>query len=656
MVSTVPASWLLGICLAMLPCLAGASGEAVARPSAAAFDLLAGKIERGELIMASKGDVQRSLAQLRSLVPAGDVRRELRYRYTYCILGMDSDPSAGIAYADKGIGEARRIGYVDAEVNFHFCRGSNQESLTTPRDALADYNAGIELARHSENLGLVADGLTWRGSVQSLLGEHGLALVDFLDAQKYYDSAGLTAEAQQNLFNIAVAYRRTGERDKSRMYLDKLLQLSTTQHNAYQLVAAHMELGFLDNEGGRPEIALTQFRQALAISRQVDSPAELGSAHLGLAQALNQKGSYDEALVELDKAQSAFARNGDRSNRAMIALQTAEAHAGLKQYPQAIREYDEAEKLLRPTGNLRYISELLDQRSKSYAAMGRSALALKDLQQMVKVHEALDRKAQAYNATLLSYQFDTEHREQENRQLAADRKLKDQQLAYLERVRRWQGAALALGALLILLLLWLARRQVRTARKLHRMAMTDPLTGIANRRRIEAVGEMALDHAVSVGEPMAVLALDVDHFKPINDVWGHQVGDQVLVRIVEACRGALRQIDRLGRMGGEEFMVVLPGTGLMAACEVAERLRNRVRSLDLADLAPGLQVSISLGVADLRRDDDTLALLIQRADRALYRAKDAGRDRVEAASCNVDSQRESRDAAHRSVEADAACR
>ncbi|MBU6249440.1 MAG: GGDEF domain-containing protein, partial [Xanthomonadaceae bacterium] len=537
------------------------------------------------------------------------------------------------AYAERGIEDARHAGYADAEVNFHYCRGSSQAALTTPRDALPDYNAGIAIARKEENERLVADGLTWRGGVQSLLGEHALALVDFLDAQKFYDGAGEAVESEQNLYNIATAYRRLGERPEARRYLDRLMQFGIQRHDLGQQLSAHMQLGFLDIEADDPKLADARkhFAEALSMSDSLDSAVSRASALLGLAQVDNMGGDYRDAQVNLARAEAQLKISGDQSNGDMIALQEGIAHAGLGEYAQAIGDFDRSEALLRKSGNLRYYADLLQQRSRSHEALGETAQALADLKALVRVNQTLERKARTFTTTLMSYQFDTAQREQENRQLAAERKLQAAQLASLERVRRWQWAAIVLGGLLIALLLWQARRQVRATRRLHRMAMTDPLTGIANRRRIESLGQPMLDQAVEHGESMSVVVLDVDHFKQINDACGHEAGDQVLTRIVGACRDALREDDRIGRIGGEEFVVLLPRADRAVAHDVAERLRSRVQALDLADILPGRQVAISLGVATRAPHEADLASLIRRADQALYRAKARGRNRVEEA-------------------------
>lgn len=617
----------------MLLCLClGRAFAAVPADQAAAFDRLADRLEHGELAPDTHAGMRGVLDQLRQWVPPGDDRRELRYRYMFCILGLDVSPERGIAYAEQGLADARRVGYVDAEVNFHFCRGTNQEALTTPRDALADYDAGITLAREHENPRLVADGLTWRGSVQSLLGEHALALVDFLEAQKFYEGSGAPAESEQNLFNIAIAYRRLGEQAQARTYLDRLLALGMQRNDRQRQLAAHMQLGFLDSETGNQAAAESHLRKALSLAQAIDSRAQAASIHLGLAQVDNLQGRYHQALAELATATPGFVRTGDRSNRDMVLLQTAEAHAGLGDHATAIGEYGHAEQLLQQSGNLRYLAELLDARAHSYQALDRPEPEVADLRRLVKVHEALDRKAHSDSATLMSYQFQVAQREQENHRLAADRALKDQQVRSLQRVRHWQRLALVLGGVLIVLLLWLAARQFQRSRKLHRMAMTDPLTGIANRRHIEDLARRALAHAGAQGESLCVLILDVDHFKAVNDAFGHAVGDQVLLHVAQACRQTLRRFDLLGRLGGEEFLIVLPDTSLDLATQIGERLRRKVEMLPLGHLAPGLQITASVGVAEANHELDDLSDLVRRADTAMYRAKDAGRNRVEAGS------------------------
>lgn len=165
--------------------------------------------------------------------------------------------------------------------------------------------------------------------------------------------------------------------------------------------------------------------------------------------------------------------------------------------------------------------------------------------------------------------------------------------------------------------------------ELTRQARVDELTGVHNRRFFMARAESELRRAVRYGKPLSLLMLDVDHFKQINDSHGHKVGDAALQTLTATCQSALRDIDVLGRLGGEEFAVLLPETDLGLALTVAERLRAAVARapLPLEDGGP-VQLSASFGVASMLGADDNLDALLGRADRALYAAKDSGRNAV----------------------------
>ncbi|MCX7231663.1 MAG: GGDEF domain-containing protein [Burkholderiales bacterium] len=164
--------------------------------------------------------------------------------------------------------------------------------------------------------------------------------------------------------------------------------------------------------------------------------------------------------------------------------------------------------------------------------------------------------------------------------------------------------------------------------RMERLAMRDALTGALNRRAIMEALDGALDAADPQAGPLAVALVDLDHFKGINDRFGHPVGDDVLRRFVTVAARSLRVSDRIGRWGGEEFLVVLPASGgVEAARMVAERLREAVATHPWSEFGAELAVTVSVGVA-LARPGMTQGELLGRADLSLYRAKRAGRDRV----------------------------
>jgi diguanylate cyclase (GGDEF)-like protein len=191
------------------------------------------------------------------------------------------------------------------------------------------------------------------------------------------------------------------------------------------------------------------------------------------------------------------------------------------------------------------------------------------------------------------------------------------------------------GSSLILLVTACAlyfRQSRRHARELARQASTDALTGCANRRFFLTMLQSECDRAARYEESFCVLAIDIDHFKQINDRFGHHAGDQTLSRFADVTRSALRKTDRLGRTGGEEFMGLLPNTHSAEATQIAERIRAAVAGLGNPLGSKDLAITVSIGVACSGATmKETAEQLSIRADEALYRAKRNGRNRVELA-------------------------
>jgi two-component system cell cycle response regulator len=170
-------------------------------------------------------------------------------------------------------------------------------------------------------------------------------------------------------------------------------------------------------------------------------------------------------------------------------------------------------------------------------------------------------------------------------------------------------------------------------RRLESLIFEDTLTGLANRRFILTQLASQVSGARRHGRPLSVAIVDIDHFKPVNDRYGHLVGDQVLIAVARALAGHLRAEDQLGRLGGEEFLVLLPDTDAAAAARVTEKLRCEASLARVEHDGELLGVTVSIGMATW--DQEAPEELLRRADRALYDAKAAGRDRALSAPATV---------------------
>ncbi|MBF0354888.1 MAG: diguanylate cyclase [Alphaproteobacteria bacterium] len=160
-------------------------------------------------------------------------------------------------------------------------------------------------------------------------------------------------------------------------------------------------------------------------------------------------------------------------------------------------------------------------------------------------------------------------------------------------------------------------------------ARTDPLTGCMNRRYLMDAAGRSVALAARTQMPLSIIMIDIDHFKQINDTYGHALGDEALLALVRTILADIRASDFLGRIGGEEFAMVLPDTSLESASQVAEKLRERVMATRIKSDGADFSITISIGLAQILPDDKDFTAALERADKALYKAKQNGRNRIE---------------------------
>jgi len=164
--------------------------------------------------------------------------------------------------------------------------------------------------------------------------------------------------------------------------------------------------------------------------------------------------------------------------------------------------------------------------------------------------------------------------------------------------------------------------------ELKEMAATDPLTGLYNRREYEILFRHEIERARRFDAPLSVCIADLDHFKDVNDTYGHEAGDEVLRRAADLIRKNVRAMDIIGRLGGEEFIILLPEAAGADAVVVGNRILEALASTDIDVGAAAVRITVTIGIAQLLPNDHDLNAVIQRADAALYQGKEAGRNRV----------------------------
>lgn len=174
-----------------------------------------------------------------------------------------------------------------------------------------------------------------------------------------------------------------------------------------------------------------------------------------------------------------------------------------------------------------------------------------------------------------------------------------------------------------------ALEKARLYTEVQQLAITDELTGVYNRRGLFELGRREVERALRFGHPLSAVMIDIDHFKNVNDTYGHSVGDQVLKVLSERLQANLRGIEIIGRYGGEEFVILLLENNQTGGAHVvAARLLQQIVEEPIPSDKGPISITVSIGVAAVNQETKDLAALIERADRALYLAKRSGRNRV----------------------------
>jgi diguanylate cyclase (GGDEF)-like protein len=544
------------------------------------------------------------------------------------------EPDSLVALASAGIAEAERAGDARGRAELRLCRGYGYENSGRINEAVAEYEFGVAEGRRLRDSALLADGLMFRGELRYYRGEMGGALADLTESHDLFVRLGNAARERHTLNDIANLYadRRVGEYDKAIEYYRQLLAAHQAAGRTAHVSTAYFNLGTTLENKGDPAAALEYYRRSLALERQRGDSAEIAVVERSIGIALTKAGRPAEALRWLDAPLAYYVRTRDADGQARVRLSRGTALRAVGRPADALADLEAARVHFDSTRNTRFLEKLHDERALALAATGDWQRAYEARGTQLRLQQALAEQLKEEHTSRLRVQFDTEKKEAENRALVLENRLRGQRLAAGARIRSLQTVIIALSVAIMGILAVLVARHVQNESRLRTMAMTDELTRLPNRRHLLAVAQARLAEARRGDKPISILALDVDHFKRINDTFGHEVGDAVLRRVAEACRGALRHDDVIGRTGGEEFIVVLPHADAARALEIAERLRAAVERLDWADVDPALRVTVSVGVAERAAAEDDFAALSRRADDSLYRAKAHGRNRVDLAT------------------------
>ncbi|WP_028452052.1 GGDEF domain-containing protein [Chitinilyticum aquatile] len=470
--------------------------------------------------------------------------------------------------------------------------GSEAHRILDLAQELADKHHQPEILARADNI---------RAELHLSAGEYQAALKNWGQCLRQAIPLGLRdlyVSACLGFGNVFVAH---GQHAEALAWHEMALDFAETAGDHDQHANALLHICADLNKLGQFATTLQLSHKAEQIIRQSSHTAWLGDwlgyrghAHFGLGQ-------QEEAEYWLQQAHAINIQTNYRWSQSLTLLALG--------------------KVLLASGKMQAAREHLEQALTLISSFGSKPL----LEQAHQLLAELFERQGEYGQALLHHRAYHELALAEARQLAStrlgstlERRMKDVDIRLQLLHTRHENTVLRLNN----------SRRAQEVETLAHQASHDPLTGILNRRKLDQELERWVEQSQQDGRELSLLMLDLDHFKSINDRFGHAMGDEVLRLVGRMLQHSSRNDDVIARYGGEEFCVLLPGADLHTAQLVAERIRLRIQQTDWAALHAELQVTTSIGIATLTGDDDACTLQ-KRADTALYRAKQAGRNRVE---------------------------
>lgn len=587
-------------------------------------------VERGTLEMRSNPDASKRDADeaLRLLQQRPDADLEIRARLILCDYQAERDTQAAEQQIEAGTALLQKAHQVGLRAGLLDCRGQMYETAGNNARARALYEQAVTVAAQTHDEEMLAQSLFSRGYLLGLQGEYASGLSDLKRAQALYDKLNKPQHSLTTLNSIAILYNRMGDYAQARYIYSRALKAQRKAGMQREEAVTLHNLGRAYENLHEWEKAQQSFAESLALSRQLNYPRGEAYALRGLAAVSNGLGDPKGALDTLARAESLQRQTPDARLRAQIQLARGVAFHKLDRLPDSITALEDALQVFRQADAMGELNTTYSELAEVYAQSGNWRAAYDRRTQAKETSDRLLNNQLDQRFATLKVEFDSAAKDKENAFLLEENQISQRALAQGLSVRHLQAAVIVLSATLVLVLATLAVHQRRSALRMKYLALTDELTGVPNRRSVLSRLEPLLRDPQ--GASSAILIVDIDHFKRINDQYGHPTGDEVLKVVANTVRSGVAEPGFFGRLGGEEFLIVLPRLDLAGTRAEAERFREAIMSIDTSRwFTDRRRITASIGCAVSMPGADTPSTMLKRADFALYAAKRNGRNCVE---------------------------
>jgi diguanylate cyclase (GGDEF)-like protein len=444
----------------------------------------------------------------------------------------------------------------------------------------------------------------------------------------YENSDNLQDQSIRNdaLNSMANVYYSTGQLEQAYRYYTELVKLDKENIDKSALSVSLFNLGHVNASRKQFSKADKNFKASLKISRKLADDVGIASTLKAMGVNAQAQSKLNTAKKYLRESLHIFVAIHDKTQAARAQRHLGDIAYEKNDYEQSIEHYLAALSVLQKQPFSKALMRTHRGLSATYEKMANLEQALEHHHRYASLQQQLLEQQSKAVTQRLQVQFETQRFAAENEQLALINQQQMQELEHRQTTLRLQYLviALAIAIITLIVILWLRSKKHGNAMQL--LATRDELTGIQNRRSIMQFAMKEWHRSIRFDRPYCCLAIDIDNFKQVNDNFGHPTGDAVLKLIAESLNSGLRVTDSLGRVGGEEFLLISIETNLLQAHALAERLRSKIEMLQHPH-QPNKSITISIGITALN-NQISLEELIAQADEALYQSKNKGRNCV----------------------------
>ncbi len=446
----------------------------------------------------------------------------------------------------------------------------------------------------------------------------------------------------RTLNNIALIYQERKELHKAKKWLQRSLQTALRHHETEMLVVLYGNLGDVELELGNLEEAKVLYEKAQNLAAKLQDKRALAVITTSLARLALREADHERAALLLDQAWSLSRDLGNRRKQVEILRLQADIQLRQGKPERALELLERAKAIAADYGRINDQIVIYEQMARIHAEMGQWQQAYESLRKELDLSNRWLEQQKEHTLLRLQTQFEWQDQQRRLSLMQARQLFLEAEHDRDARERRWLLAAVLFFATLVVILGWILRQKVRLhamveaknreleniRRVLQAQARIDPLTRLYNRRAFMEKLRVEMSRMRRTKNPAGLALLDLDHFKEINDHYGHMAGDMILRGVASRMRNTLRDVDVLARWGGEEFIVLMPDTDLDTATRAAERLRRYLSSKPYEAGGKKIALTVTIGVTAIPYDCPDFQRVYKAVDEALYAGKTSGRNRV----------------------------